>query len=152
MLSRSHGKCMHLPVESDVNMNAMLYKENRRRDRRFGRSEAGVSIEEMPAKAQDYCYEIWGTWTLKRWNFLEIMSRVIHRRHNMLSNKNLNDLRLHTTNSDIHYYIHDKTKRHAIYRPFWAYFNTVSNHSIISGFISMQVFHLFLSLTSNTFP
>ncbi|UPK96889.1 hypothetical protein LCI18_007824 [Fusarium solani-melongenae] len=49
-----------LTALSAVSMSVMLYRENRRRDRRFGRPEAGVSIDMGgdADKAQDYRYEI----------------------------------------------------------------------------------------------
>ncbi|KAF5686203.1 permease of the major facilitator superfamily [Fusarium denticulatum] len=49
-----------LTALSAVSMSIMLYRENRQRDRRFGRPEAGVPIDMGgdADKAQDYRYEI----------------------------------------------------------------------------------------------
>ncbi|KAI8674417.1 hypothetical protein NCS57_00339200 [Fusarium keratoplasticum] len=49
-----------LTALSAVSMSVMLYQENRRRDRRFGRPEVGLSIDMGgdADKAQDYRYEI----------------------------------------------------------------------------------------------
>ncbi|KAI1051562.1 hypothetical protein LB506_003801 [Fusarium annulatum] len=54
------GSLVFLTALSAVSMSVMLYKENRRRDRRFGRPEAGVPIDMGgdADKAQDYRYEI----------------------------------------------------------------------------------------------